>query len=60
MITKNKRLYMIKKPDFLKLRVLLRFLKLPAEDRTVTGIARTLNVEKYKISRVIIALKTTY
>ena len=48
---------MIKKPDFLKLRVLLCFLKLPAEDRTVTGIARTLNVEKYKISRVIIALE---
>lgn len=43
--------------DILRLRVLLCFLKLPAEDCTVTGISRTLNVEKYKISRTIIALE---
>ena len=43
--------------DILRLRVLLCFLKLPAEDCTVTGISRTLNVEKYKISRTVIALE---
>ncbi len=44
-------------PDILWLRVLLCFLKLPAEDCTVTGISRTLNEEKYKISRVIRVLE---
>ena len=44
-------------PDILRLRVLLCFLKLPAEDCTVTGISRTLNVEKYKISRTLISLE---
>lgn len=43
--------------DILRLRVLLCFLNLPVEDCTVTGISRTLNVEKYKISRMIIALE---
>jgi len=44
-------------PDILRLRVLLCFLKLPAEDCTVTGISRTLNVKKYKISRTLISLE---
>lgn len=43
-------------PDILRVRVLLCFLKLSADDCTVTGISRTLNVEKYKISRTVIAL----
>lgn len=40
-----------------KLRVLLCFLKLPGEDCTVTGIARTLNREKYAVSRALSALE---
>ena len=44
-------------PDILRLRVLLCFLKLSDEDCTVTGISRTLNVEKYKISRTLISLE---
>ena len=44
-------------PDILKLRVLLCFLNAPCEECTVTGIARTLKEEKYKISRIIIGLE---
>ena len=43
--------------DILRLRVLLCFLKSDAEDCTVTGIAKTLNVEKYAVSRALSALE---
>lgn len=42
--------------DVLRLRILLCFLKSAPENCTVMGIARTLNEEKHKISRAIIAL----
>ena len=43
--------HMTESPDILKLRVLLCFLKSAPEHCTVTGISRTLNEEKYTISR---------
>lgn len=43
--------------EILKLRVLLCFLQSAPENCTVTGISRTLNEEKYKISRMIISLE---
>jgi Mn-dependent DtxR family transcriptional regulator len=42
---------MTESPDILRLRVLLCFLKSAPEHCTVTGISRTLNEEKYTISR---------
>ena len=44
-------------PDILRLRVMLCFLKSAPEHCTVTGIARTLNEEKYTISRIMQALE---
>lgn len=43
--------------DILRLRVLLCFLKSDAKDCTVTGIAKTLSIEKYVVSRVLAALE---
>lgn len=43
--------------DLLNLRVMLCFLESAPGDATVTGISRTLKEEKYKISRVLIALE---
>ena len=43
--------------DILRLRVLLCFLKDNSKDNTVTGISRILNEEKYKVSRILIALE---
>lgn len=43
--------------ELLKLRVLLCLLRSSGDDCTVTGIARTLNKEKYAISRAITALE---
>ncbi len=43
--------------DILRLRVLLCFLKDNSKDNTVTGISRILNEEKYKVSRMMIALE---
>lgn len=43
--------------EILKLKVLLCFLNSDAADCTVTGIARTLNREKYAVSRVLAALE---
>ena len=43
--------------DLLRLRVMLCFLESAPGDCTVTGISRTLKEEKYKISRVLIALE---
>lgn len=43
--------------DILRLRVLLCFLKSDANDCTVTGIAKTLSIEKYVVSRVLATLE---
>ena len=43
--------------DLLRLRVMLCFLESAPGDCTVTGISQTLKEEKYKISRVLIALE---
>lgn len=43
--------------NVVRLRVLLCFLKLDAEDCTVTGIAKILNVEKYVVSRALALLE---
>lgn len=43
--------------DILKLRVLLCFLKSDTKECTVTGMAKTLNVEKYAVSRALSALE---
>ena len=48
---------MAENSQILKLRVLLCFLKSDPADCTVTGIARTLNEEKYAVSRAIAALE---
>lgn len=48
---------MIENAELLKLKVLLCFHQSDAADCTVTGIARTLNKEKYVISRAITALE---
>lgn len=48
---------MREQPDILKLRVLLCFLRAAPEECTVTGIAHMLYQEKYKISRVFMALE---
>lgn len=44
-------------PDILKLRIMMCFLISASENCTVTGISRTLKEEKYKISRVMIAME---
>lgn len=41
----------------LKLRVLLSLLRSPVQERTVTGIARSLGAEKYTVSRAMAALE---
>ena len=43
--------------EILKLRVLLCFWKLSPADRSVTGIARTLDKEKYAVSRAVSSLE---
>lgn len=48
---------MIESPDMLKLRIMMCFYQGKEKGCSVTGIARTLQEEKYKISRVLIAME---
>ena len=49
-------IFMPDKIDKLKIRILMCFVKMTPENCTVTGLARTLAVEKYAISRAMLAL----
>lgn len=48
---------MANEPDVLKLRILLCFLQTEPNSCTVTGLARTLNEEKYTISRMLTSME---
>ncbi len=50
-------IFMPDKIDKLKIRILMCFVKMTPENCTVTGLARTLAVEKYAISRAMSALE---
>ena len=50
-------IFMPDKIDKLKIRILMCFVKMTPENCTVTGLARTLAVEKYAISRAMLALE---